>query len=488
MEERVFLELADGSVWTYHDMDLLCARFAHALLDMGVSCGDRVVAQVQKSPAAIALYLACLRIGAIYTPLNTSYRLREVVFFLTDASPSVFICTPENYTQFQELTRKTGVRLSPLDTSDAGYLWSEVKTLDGYENVTPMSGSDSAAMLYTSGTTGRPKGALLSHNNLSANALALHDYWGFNHADVLLHALPVFHVHGLFVALHCAMLSACRVIFLDKFDTDLILNNLPRATVMMGVPTYYSRLLACEKFNAGVCTNMRVFISGSAPLSPQTFAEFEQRSGHRILERYGMTETGMIASNPLQGERIAGTVGFPLPGTKVRVTGETAEPLPDGEIGNVEVRGPNVFAGYWHRPELTREIFREDGFFITGDLGHLDQGRLTLAGRSKDLIISGGLNVYPKEIEICLEALPGIRESAVIGVPHPDYGEAVIALVVMESETVLTEDEIKDAIRPELAGFKQPKRVFTIEELPRNAMGKVEKNVLRENYQGIFKD
>ena len=486
MEDRVFLH-TPGGVWTYQDMDRLCGCFARAFLDMGVCAADRIVVQVEKSAAALAVYLACLRIGAVYIPLNTSYRLREVEFFLTDANPALFICTPENYEQYQPLVRQAGIRLHhALGTNDSAYLWSQVKDLDGCEAIADAAETDIAAMLYTSGTTGRPKGAMLSHGNLSANAVTLHHYWGFGSTDVLLHALPVYHVHGLFVALHCAMLSACRVLFLPAFNVDQIFTCLPHATVMMGVPTYYTRLLAREEFNAALCSNIRIFISGSAPLLPQTFDTFQQRTGQRILERYGMTETGMIASNPLQGERIAGTVGFPLPGIEVRITGDNAEILPDGEIGTVEVRGPNVFNGYWKRPELGAEVFREDGFFITGDLGHLDKGRLTLAGRGKDLIISGGLNIYPREIEICLDDLPGIRESAVIGVPHPDYGEAVVAVVVTETGTRLAEHQIIDGIKSDLAGFKQPKRVFTVDELPRNAMGKVEKNVLRERYKDVF--
>jgi malonyl-CoA/methylmalonyl-CoA synthetase len=486
-EDRVFLHVPDGGVWTYQDMDRLCGRFARAFLDMGVSAGDRIVVQVEKSAAAIAVYLACLRIGAVYTPLNTSYRLREVEFFLTDASPALFICTPENHEQYQPLSRQAGIRQQhALGTNDSGYLWSMVRDLDSYTDIAEVAASDVAAMLYTSGTTGRPKGALLSHGNLCANAVTLHHYWGFGSSDVLLHALPVYHVHGLFVALHCAMLSACRVLFLPAFNVDQILTCLPRATVMMGVPTYYTRLLAREEFNAALCSNIRVFISGSAPLLPQTFETFQQRTGQRILERYGMTETGMIASNPLQGERIAGTVGFPLPGIELRITGDKGQILADGEIGNVEVRGPNVFHGYWKRPEVGAEVFREDGFFITGDLGLLDDGRLTLAGRGKDLIISGGLNIYPREIEMCLDDLPGIRESAVIGVPHPDFGEAVVAVVVAETGAVLVEERIIDGIKSDLAGFKQPKCVFSVDELPRNAMGKVEKNVLRERYWDVF--
>ena len=485
--DQVFLQSPGGSSWTYGEMDSLCARFARAFLDMGVAAGDRIVVQVDKSPAAVAVYLACLRIGAVYVPLNTSYTANEVEFFLTDATPAVFIHAPERVKEYQPLVGKAGIRHScMLGTSGDVHLWSEVKDLAGYDDILEATESDIAAMLYTSGTTGRPKGAMLSHGNLSSNALTLHDYWGFVPEDVLIHALPVYHVHGLFVALHCAMLSGCRVIFLPRFDTGLTRTCLPEATVMMGVPTYYTRLLADAGFDASICGNMRVFISGSAPLSPQTFEEFEQRIGGKILERYGMTETGMIASNPLDGERIAGTVGFPLPGVEVRITGNEGKILPDGEIGNVEVRGANVFKGYWNRPELGREVFRDDGYFITGDLGHLENGRLTLAGRSKDLIISGGLNIYPGEIEHCLDDLPGIRESAVIGVPHHDFGEAVIAVVVADSSEALTEGQVKEGIKSNIAGFKQPKRVFIVDELPRNTMGKVEKNVLRERYRDVF--
>lgn len=487
MEDRVFLQLTDGNTWTYRDMDRLCSRFARSFLDMGVSAGDRVVVQVQKSPAAVALYLACLRVGAVYVPLNTAYTPREVEYFLNDAGPALFIGAPERHQQLQPLVRKAGIsHYHTLGTNDTGDFWSQVKDLEGYEDIMDAAESDLAAILYTSGTTGRPKGAMLTHGNLSSNAMTLRDFWGFDGTDVLLHALPIYHVHGLFVALHCAMLSACRVIFLPRFDTDQIRAYLPEATVMMGVPTFYTRLLANAGFSASICENIRVFISGSAPLSPQTFTAFEQRTGRKIMERYGMTETGMIASNPLRGERVAGTVGYPLPGIEVRITNDEGKVMPDDEIGNVEVTGPNVFTGYWKRPKLAGEIFRDDGYFITGDLGRLENGRLTLAGRGKDLIISGGLNVYPREIEMCLDALPGVRESAVIGVPHPDYGETVVAVVVVKMGSVLTEKQITEGIRSDLAGFKQPKRVFTVDELPRNAMSKVEKNVLRERYKDVY--
>ncbi len=487
MEDRVFLQLPEGKNWTYGDMDRLSGRFARAFRDLGVNAGDRIVTQVEKSAAAVAVYLACLRTGAIFVPLNTAYTLTEVDYFLKDAAPAIYLCTPERFLQMQARDVNAVVgQIIALGTNDREYFWSHVNDLEEYDEISDSAESDVAAMLYTSGTTGQPKGAMLTHGNLTSNAITLHDYWGFGPTDVLLHALPVYHIHGLFTALHCAMLSACRVLFLSAFDAGEVRMQLPQATVMMGVPTYYSRLLAGTDFNAGECEHIRVFISGSAPLTPAVFREFEARTGQRILERYGMTETGMIASNPLQGDRIPGTVGYALPGIEVRITDDMGNLLPEGQIGNVEVRGPNVFTGYWNKPELTQQAFRDDGFFITGDMGQLDDKRLSLSGRSKDLIISGGLNVYPKEIEMCLDNFPGVSESAVIGVPHSDFGEAVAAVVVAKTGARLTEEQILNEIRSDLAGFKRPKRVLIVDELPRNAMGKVEKSVLRKRYKDLF--
>ncbi|MFB3078350.1 MAG: AMP-binding protein, partial [Lysobacterales bacterium] len=440
--------------------------------------------QVDKSTGAVALYLACLRIGAVYVPLNVAYTAAEVAYFLSDAAPTLFVCRPASADQLYEVARQAGVPVThTLGTSLDGSFGHLAHKLTPSEALTERAPDDVAAMLYTSGTTGRSKGAMLTLENLASNAVTLHKYWGFRPGDVLLHALPIFHVHGLFVALHCAMLNASSVIFLPSFNTHEVRLALADATVMMGVPTFYTRLLDDKQFTREDCRNIRLFISGSAPLTEQTFTEFEQRTGHRILERYGMTETNMITSNPLDGERVAGTVGYALPGIEVRVTSDSGEPLPPGELGSVELKGPNVFTGYWRMPQKTAREFRSDGFFITGDLGLLDQdGRLSLVGRSKDLIISGGYNIYPQEIESVIDALPGVVESAVIGVPHPDFGESVIAVVVASKDQAATEASIVEATALQLARFKQPRRVILVDELPRNTMGKVQKNNLRDRY------
>ena len=482
--DQPFLISPGDSVCSYGDIDRLSACFATALRQEGVNAGDRVVVQVDKSAGAVALYLACLRTGAVYVPLNVAYTAAEVAYFLSDAAPALFVCRPESAGQLDGVARQAGVPvMQTLGASLDGSLGNLALKLTPLETLTKHAPDDVAAMLYTSGTTGRSKGAMLTVENLSSNALTLHTYWGFKPGDVLLHALPIFHVHGLFVALHCAMLNASRVIFLPKFATGEVRKALTDATVMMGVPTFYTRLLDDEDFGREECRHMRLFISGSAPLTEQTFAEFERRTGHRILERYGMTETGMITSNPLDGERVAGTVGYALPGIEVRVAGESGELLPAGEVGLVELKGPNVFIGYWQMQEKTAQEFRDDGFFITGDLGTLDKDeRLTLVGRSKDLIISGGLNIYPKEIESVIDELPGVVESAVIGIPHPDFGESVIAIVVAGKDRAASEASIVEATALRLAGFKQPRRVILVDELPRNTMGKVQKNTLRDRY------
>jgi malonyl-CoA/methylmalonyl-CoA synthetase len=482
--DRPFLISPGNSICSYGDIDHLSARFATALRQEGVKAGERVVVQVDKSAGAVALYLACLRTGAVYVPLNVAYTATEVAYFLGDAAPALFVCRPESTGQLEGVARQAGVPvIHTLGTSLDGSFGHLAHKLAPHEALTERAPDDVVAMLYTSGTTGQSKGAMLTLENLASNAVTLHEYWGFRPGDVLLHALPIFHVHGLFVALHCAMLNASSVLFLSKFDTEEVRKALADATVMMGVPTFYTRLLACEEFNRKECLNIRLFISGSAPLTEQTFAEFEQRTGHRILERYGMTETGMITSNPLDGERVAGTVGYALPGIEVRVAGESGEPLPPGEVGSVELKGPNVFAGYWQMREKTAQEFRDDGFFISGDLGTLaENGRLTLVGRSRDLIISGGLNIYPKEIESVIDELPGVVESAVIGVPHPDFGESVIAIVVTSKEQAASEASILKASALQLARFKHPRRVILVDELPRNSMGKVQKNILRDRY------
>jgi len=481
---RPFLVLADGSHFSYGDIDQLSARFAAALKNTGVETGDRVVVQVDKSPAAVALYLACLRIAAVYVPLNTAYTADEVSYFLADASPVLFICCPETSDSLSVVASRAGVSaLLTLGSAQQGSLVELSDKLPPLAELTDRDINDVVAMLYTSGTTGRSKGAMLTLNNLASNAKMLHQYWGFRPGDVLLHALPIFHVHGLFVALHCAMLNASSVLFLPKFDIDELRKMLPEATVLMGVPTFYTRLLDCEDFGQKECENMRLFISGSAPLNEQTFIDFEQRTGLKILERYGMTETSMITSNPLDGERVAGTVGYALPGIEVRVADEVGQALPAGTVGSVELKGPNVFSGYWQMPEKTASEFHPDGFFITGDLGLLaEDGRLTLVGRSKDLIISGGYNIYPKEIEAVIDEVAGVLESAVIGIPHRDFGESVIAIIVAGKDNPASESSILEVTGAKLAGFKQPRRVVLVKELPRNAMGKVQKNILRQMY------
>ena len=476
--------LTEGTSWSYGALDDLAARFAALLGTHGVRPGDRVVMQVDKSVGAVACYLACLRVGAIIIPLNTAYTDAEVAYFLEDAAPRIFICRPEKYADFQPLVARLGVaHLKILGPEPGAHWWADALATPPQERIEPRSKDDLAAILYTSGTTGKPKGAMLSHDNLASNALTLLDYWAFEEGDVLLHALPIFHVHGLFVALHTAFLNGSTVIFLEKFDVSLVRRHLKKATILMGVPTFYSRLLDDPGFGRADCEGMRLFISGSAPMTAQLHRAFEERTGHCILERYGMTETGMITSSPYDGARLAGTVGYALPGIAVRIADEAGTLLGAGETGVVEVKGPNVFKGYWRMAEKTAEEFRADGYFITGDVGHLDEdGRLTLEGRAKDLIISGGLNIYPKEIEACLDALPGVRESAVIGLPDADFGEAVAAVIVPEGGEELSEEGVRAAVAEKLARFKHPKVYYFVDELPRNSMGKVQKNLLRQRY------
>ena len=472
--------IPDGPVIHYDELDATSARFAHALVDAGCRPGDRVAVQVEKCWEALALYLACLRAGLVYLPLNTGYQKSELGYFFGDAEPAVIVCRPDSMAMVSALRpQATTLTLAGAEGTLHERASGNATT---FEPVATKP-DDLAAILYTSGTTGRAKGAMLSHRNLGSNALALVDAWGFTRGDVLLHALPIYHVHGLFVAIHCALLSGARMLWLAKFDPAQVRALLPRATVMMGVPTFYTRLLADPAFGAPDCRSMRLFVSGSAPLLPDTFDEFESRTGHTILERYGMSETGMNTSNPLGGERIAGTVGPPLPGVSVRVVGEDGATLAAGSVGGIEVKGPNVFSGYWRMPEKTREEFTADGWFRTGDVGEImPNGYVRIVGRAKDLIITGGLNVYPKEIEERIDALPGVVESAVIGVPDADFGEAVTAVVVPRAGATPSEREVIAALRAEIAGFKVPKRVHFVDELPRNAMGKVQKNVLRERF------
>jgi len=439
-----------GPTISYGALEAGVGRLAALLGAKGVAAGDRVVVQAPKSPEMVILYLACLQVGAVFTPLNTAYTEAEVAYFLEDAEPKLVV-------------------------RDAIALAAEAADLEPLGAIHPCDADALASLIYTSGTTGRSKGAMLSHGALAANALALHATWGFTPDDVLLHALPIFHVHGLFVALHCAFLSGAPMIWLAKFDDQAVVEALPGATVMMGVPTFYVRLLENPAFTREVAAGRRLYISGSAPLLEATFAAFEARTGHRILERYGMSEAVILTTNPLSGERLAGSVGYPLPGVDLRIEG--------GETGVIQVKGPSVFSGYWRMPDKTREDFTEDGFFITGDVARQDpDGRVWISGRAKDLIICGGFNVYPKEIELVLDELDGVAESAVIGAPHPDFGEAVVAVVLGAGD----EAAIIAAARVSLAAFKVPKRVFFVDELPRNAMGKVQKNRLRETYAGTF--
>jgi malonyl-CoA/methylmalonyl-CoA synthetase len=481
--DRPFLTMPDGRRWSYGEIDALSAHMAGALATAGANPGDRLCVQVDKSAENVALYLAALRAGLVYTPLNTAYTADEVAYFLADAKPSLFICRPESIGTLGAVAANAGARILTLGRSGEGTLLDA----DAAPHAPITRGDqDLAAILYTSGTTGRSKGAMLTNRNLLSNAAALHRLWGFREGDVLLHALPIFHIHGLFVALHTAMLNGSEVLFHPGFDAAAVRRDLPRATVMMGVPTFYSRLLADPDFKADDCRGVRLFISGSAPLTVETFNAFEARTGHRILERYGMSEAGMIASNPLDGARVAGTVGFALPYVRIRITGESGAPLPSGETGDVEVRGENVFAGYWRQPEKTKAEFR-DGWFRTGDVGALDaEGRLTLAGRSKDLIIAGGYNIYPVEIEQLLDALDGVGESAVIGVPHADMGEGVVAVLTPPLSGVRASDADLSAAMEKLAKFKRPRRFIWVESLPRNAMGKVQKQVLRAAHKDAF--
>ena len=473
------LRLPDAADWTYRELAARVGAAAGALVGVGVRAGDRVVVQTPKTPEAVALYLACLKVGAVYVPLNTAYTPSEVAYFLGDAEPALFVCGGG-------ASAGGDVPVLTLDAVGAGTFTEAVRGATAVTETTERATDDLAAIAYTSGTTGRSKGAMLSHGNLASNAETLCGIWGWRDDDVLLHALPIFHVHGLFVAMHCVFLTGTSMVFLPGFDAETFASHLPRSTVTMGVPTFYTRLLALDDFGRESCANMRLFISGSAPLTEQTFHAFEARTGHRILERYGMSETLMNTSNPLAGERLAGTVGFALPDVETRIAGEDGALLEPDAVGEIEVRGPNVFSGYWRMPEKTAEEFRPDGFFRTGDMGFMDAaGRVTIVGRAKDVVISGGYNVYPKEVEDLIEEMPEVADTAVIGVPHPDFGEGVVAVVVPAREPVGLA-AVEDALRGRLARFKQPKRVVNLDALPRNAMGKVQKNALREQYARLF--
>ena len=467
----------------------MTARFAGALRTLGLQPGERLMMLVDKSPEAILLYLTALRMGAILVPLNTAYTTREFQYFLANATPKVVVLRPIVDLEKQRIAVASGCQVTTLDSKNEGSFPELVMDVAPADHVHIVEKDDIAALLYTSGTTGKPKGAMLSHGILASNGLVLHEAWGFQKEDVLLHALPVFHVHGLFVAVHCAILNGSPMLFLPKFDAQEVVELLEQATIMMGVPTFYTRLLEHPSFSSLSCKNMRLFISGSAPLLRQTWQAFYKKTGHKILERYGMSEAGMITSNPLKGNRIPGTVGFPLRDINVRISDQNGNPLPAGHTGILEVKGPNVFSGYWVKTERTSTHFRNDGFFISGDLANMTgNGRITIIGRGQDLVITGGLNVYPKEVEDCLNQLPGIQESAVIGIPHPDFGEALVAIITSENGTLIEEQNIITALKQDLASFKVPRRIIRVPNLPKNVMGKVQKNILRKNYASSLKD
>jgi malonyl-CoA/methylmalonyl-CoA synthetase len=476
----VFLALDDGSAWTYAAFVARAAQLAHVLAANSVRPGDRVVVQSPKLADTIALYAACIQAGAVYLPLNTAYTQSELAYFIGDATPALVVCDAKTLDAMTAVCG-AGSPVLTLSADGAGSLSTQANTMAPTFDTVARGPDDLAALLYTSGTTGRSKGAMLSHKNLLSNAQSLTDLWQITATDRLVHALPIFHTHGLFVAMNTALLAGAQVRFMAGFDVEQIIAELPKSTLMMGVPTFYTRLLADARLDRDLVASMRLFISGSAPLLAETHKDFETRTGHAILERYGMTETNMITSNPYVGARIAGTVGYALPGTEVEVT-DNGTPLAAGVIGMIEVRGDNVFSGYWNMPEKTAEDLRDTGFFITGDLGvKAADGRISIVGRQKDLIISGGYNIYPKEIEDVINNITGVLESAVFGVPHPDFGESVLAAVVL-IDPALTGDDIAAQVTPHLARFKHPRRYLIVEALPRNAMGKVQKNILRADH------
>ena len=484
-----FIVSPNGNVLTYGQAFADAGRLANVLVERGVTPGDRVAAQVEKSAEAIVLYLACLRAGAVYLPLNTAYTLNELDYFLGDAQPALVVCDPARHRDITALAKTIGVKaVETLGANGDGTLIDSAKRSSEVFADIGRSSDDLAAFLYTSGTTGRSKGAMLTHGNLGSNASVLKDYWRFTKDDVLLHALPIFHTHGLFVATNVTLLAGSSMIFLSKFDPAEMFRLMPQATTMMGVPTFYTRLLQDERLTREATAHMRLFVAGSAPLLAETHREWESRTGHRILERYGMTETNMITSNPYDGARVAGAVGLPLPGVSVRVRNpETGAEVAAGDVGMLQVKGPNVFKGYWQMPEKTAAEFTADGFFITGDLGKIDpSGYVSIVGRGKDLVISGGYNVYPKEVESEIDDIDGVLESAVIGLPHADFGEGVTAVVVPATTASLDEKSILKQLDGKLAKYKLPKRVLFIDALPRNTMGKVLKGELRETYKNLY--
>ena len=490
--DTVAIETDNDLRYSWRDLDRATAMMANLLASLNLPAGARVAVQVEKSVEAAMLYLATLRAGYVFLPLNTAYQSAEIEYFIGNAEPAVVVCSSRNFGWVSKIAFKAGTQsVFTLDDDRTGSLLDRAAHCSDQHEIAVCKEGDLAAILYTSGTTGRSKGAMLSHGNMLSNALTLKDYWGWKPGDVLIHALPIFHVHGLFVALHGALINGSKMIWMAKFDPQRVVKKLPEATVFMGVPTLYVRLLAEPGLNHDVCRHMRLFVAGSAPLLIETFNEWQHRTGHTILERYGMSETAMLTSNPYRiaagKERRGGTVGFALPGVTLRVQDEGGVVLPTGEIGGIQVTGPNVFQGYWRMPEKTKEEFTVDGFFKTGDVGKIDaDGYITIVGRSKDLIISGGYNVYPAEIEGYINDLPGVAESALVGVPHADFGEVGVAVVIAKPGMTLTPEQIVAALKSKLANFKIPKKCFVVGELPRNTMGKVQKNLLRDQYKGLF--
>ena len=487
-QDTPFLILPDEQVITHAAFLSEAAQIAHVLVKAGLQPGDRLAAQIHKSPQALALYAACAQAGVVFLPLNTAYTASELTYFIENSGARMVICDEAARGMLTPIAADLGAQVETLNADGGGSITEKAAPEAAHFNTVARREDDLAAFLYTSGTTGRSKGAMLTQRNLLSNAETLTDYWRFTSDDVLLHALPIFHTHGLFVATNIILLAGGAMIFLPKFDAGDMARLMPKATSMMGVPTFYTRLLDTPDFTRDLTAHMRLFVSGSAPLLAETHVAFEARTGHRILERYGMTETNMNTSNPYDGDRRAGTVGFPLPGVELKITDpDSGESVPTGDIGQIEVRGPNVFKGYWQMPEKTAAELRADGFFITGDLGRVDEdGYVHIVGRNKDLIISGGYNIYPKEIELVLDDQHGVLESAVIGVPHADFGETVVAIIVPEAGSSPDLKAIESAAAGALARFKHPRRYILLEELPRNTMGKVQKNMLRDAYKDLF--
>ncbi len=494
--DRIAVETDNRLLYSWRDLDCATAMVANLLDSLDLPPASRIAVQVEKSVEAMILYLATLRAGHVFLPLNTAYQSGEIQYFIGNAEPAVVVCSPQNHGWVSKTAFTAGTQyVFTLGDDRTGSLLDRAARHSDRHTPAVRNDDDLAAILYTSGTTGRSKGAMLTHGNLRSNAQVLRDYWQWQPDDVLIHSLPIFHVHGLFVAIHGALINGSKMIWLAKFDPKLAISKFPEATVFMGVPTLYVRMLAEPTLTKAQAAHMRLFIAGSAPLLIETFGEWQNRTGHTILERYGMSETVMLTSNPCGPdaryggavERRGGTVGFPLPGVRLRVMGDDGQPVPTGEIGGIQVKGPNVFKGYWRMPEKTTEEFAPDGFFKTGDVGKVDQrGYVSIVGRSKDLIISGGYNVYPAEIESVINDMPGVAESAVVGVPHPDFGEVGVAVVITKPGVTVDPDQIIAALKAKLANFKIPKRCVVVNELPRNTMGKVQKNLLRDQYRGEF--